>query len=151
MNIWNKNKHLWRDIKSFSIYLREANNLFSSFSKDPLNSNDFLNIANNLDDLLQSYEKRYGPIEDPLFFLTFAQANAAFLQIGKKYDELGSARIGYIINGFKEALTKHLLHPSFDELMLKSIDETFMQFANDYDKNWFSQNRLKFYPVSSLQ
>lgn len=151
MNNWEKNKKLWRDIGSFNIFLNETLKLSDAFSKSEFNANDFLNVANNLDDLMQLYEKNYGPIEDPLFFLVFAQANAAFLQVGKQFDELGETRIAYIVNGFKEALTKHLLYPSFNEIVLQSIDDTFMQFANEYDKNWYIQNRSKFYPISSMQ
>lgn len=151
MSIWSKNRNLWRDVSSFEIFLKETDNLSIALSKDEFVSIDFLNISNNLDDLLQSYEMKFGPMEDPLFFFTFAQANAFFLQVGKKYDELGATRIAYIVNGFKEALTKHLLYPTFDETIMKSIDDTFMQFANDYDKSWFTQNRHKFYPVSLLK
>jgi hypothetical protein len=148
MSIWSKNKHLWRDVKSYETYLKETDKLVYALSKENFVSNDFLNIANNLDELFQSYEKNFGPIEDPMFFFTFAQANAIFLQVGKKYDELGATRLAYIVNGFKEGLTKHLLYPTFDEMVMQSIDDTFMQFANDYDKNWFTQNRNKFYPVT---
>lgn len=151
MSIWDKNKHLWRDLASFDIYFKATDKFVVALSKDQFLASDFLDIANELDNLMQYYEINFGPIEDPLFFLTFAQANAIFLQVGKKFDELGAARIAYIANGFKEALTKHMLYPTFDELILKSIDDTFMQFANDYDREWFLQNRHKFYPVSSLQ
>jgi len=145
---WGKNKILWRDPIAFEKYIDETKNLIASVSKDTFNAEDFLKIANSLDDIFQSYEKKYGPMEDPIFFFIFAQANALFLQIGKKFDELGRNRVAYIANGFKEALTKHLLYPSFDETVLKSIDDTFFQFANDFDKSWFSQNRSKFLPIS---
>jgi hypothetical protein len=151
MSIWEKNKQLWRDSTSFDKFFEETIKLSVAFSKNEFDAKDFLIVANNLDDLMQSYENNYGPIEDPLFFLVFAQANALFLQVGKEFDELGATRIGYIVNSFKEALTKHLLYPTFDETVLQSIDDTFMQFANDYDKNWFTKNRYKFFPVSSLQ
>jgi len=148
---WSKNINLWRDPTAFEKYRAETMNLVAAVSKTPLDAEDFLEISNSLDDIFQAYEKKYGPMEDPLFFFTFAQANALFLQVGKKFDELGRNRVAYIVNGFKEALTKHLLYPSFDEMILKSIDDTFLQFANDYDKTWFSQNRSKFFPISSLQ
>jgi len=148
---WGKNKRLWRDLSSFENYLIETNNLVLSISKSELIPMDFLKIATSLDDIFQSYEKKCGPMEDPLFFFTFAQANALFLQVGKEYDELGPTRKAYIVNGFKEALTKHLLYPSFDEMILKSIDDTYMQFATDFDKTWFVQNRPKFFPFSTLQ
>ena len=151
MSFWDKNKRLWRDNSSFEIYLKATKDLTKALSKETFLANDFLNIANNLDDMFQSYEMKYGPMEDPLFFFMFAQSNALFLQVGKNYDELGASRVAYIVNGFKEALNKNLLYPTFDEMTLKSIDDTFLQFANDYDKEWFSMNRHKFYPVSSLQ
>jgi len=151
MNIWNKNEKLWRDQTAFEIYLQSTSRLTNSVSKKELIASEFLEIANDLDDMMQAYEKKFGPIDDPLFFFTFAQCNALFLQVGKQYDSLGSLRVGYIINGFKECLTKHLLYPSFNEMILNSIFDTYVQFANENDMNWFKQNKPKFLPFSSLQ
>lgn len=151
MTIWNKNKYLWRDESSFAIYLKATEDLQVALAKGKFIATDFLNIANNLDDMFQLYENKFGPMEDPLFFFLFAQANAIFLQVGKKFDEICGSRVAYIVNGFKEALNKNMLYPTFDEMILKSIDDTFLQFANEYDKEWYSMNRHKFYPVSNLQ
>ncbi len=138
---------MWRDEDSFEIFLKETEAFWNAVSNETSTAKNYLTIANNLDDLLLSYEKKFGPIEDPLYFFIFAQVNTLFLYVGKEYDELGTARIGYVINGLKEALTKHLLYPSFDEKILHSIEVSFLHYSNDYDKNWYIQNKLKFCPI----
>lgn len=143
---WDLNNRLWRSDKHWLRYISATNSLNRSMSNQPYIADDFLTIANNLDDIMQDYELNYCQIEDPMFFFAFATSNALFLQIGKKFDEMGSTRIGYIVNGYKEGLTKHLLYPSYNLAILKVLIETFFQFANDDDKNWLNDNRFKFVP-----
>ena len=72
------NERLWRDSNAFELFREAVSLLSQAVSKDTINPSELLNIANMMDDIMQSYEKRYGPIEDPLFFWWFATANAFF-------------------------------------------------------------------------
>ena len=142
------NEDLWKDYKYFEDFLRAVSLLGKSASKESIDPKETLDIANMLDDIMQGYEKRYGPVNDPIFLWYFASANATFLQVGKEFDELGSARIGYIVNGYKEGLNKHLLYPSYSAVMIDAVFENMEQFANDHDKKWIIANRDKFVPIS---
>ncbi len=143
-----KNSILWHDKESLDIFTSTVHRLGNIMSSDNVDPKSILSEANKLDDLMQSYEKRYGPIEDPLFFWWFATANALFMQIGNKLDpELGTVRIAYVMNGYKEGLNKHLLYPSYTNLMMDVIFENMEQFANEHDKVWISNNRHKFVPL----
>jgi len=141
------NERLWRDSNAFELFREAVSLLSQAVSKDTINPSELLNIANMMDDIMQSYEKRYGPIEDPLFFWWFATANAFFLQVGKKLDEVGTPRIGYVVNGYKEAINKHLLYPTFPADMLKIAYENMEQFAGNYDREWMFRNHSKFKPI----
>lgn len=141
------NRSLWRDPNAFELFQEAVRLLSQEVSKDTIDPSVLLQIANMMDDIFQSYEKRHGPMEDPLFFWWFASANAFFLQVGKKLDEIGSARIGFVVNGYKEALNKHLLYPSFPGDMLKIVYQNMEQFANNYDKEWMFMNHSKFQPI----
>lgn len=142
------NKHLWRDSKSVDQFIKAVTLFRQAASKDEIDSSEILISCNMLDDMMQQYEAQYCPIEDPLFYWWFASANALFLQVGKSFDELGSARIGYIVNGYKEAFTKHLLYPTLTAELLTVAYENLEQFANDHDKKWISNNRSKFKPIA---
>jgi hypothetical protein len=141
------NKNLWATPDWFEIFSQAVSAFMNAVSRNPIDHLELLKIANVLDDLMQGYEKIYGPIEDPLFCWHFATANAFFLQVGKKFDEIGSARISYIINGYREALTKHLLYPSFTAIMLNLALENLEQFGNDNVKEWLLRNKSKFEPI----
>ncbi len=142
------NKNLWKDQKYFYDFLNAVSLLSKATSKEDVDPKEILDTTNMLDDIMQDYENRYGSIDDPIFFWYFATANATFLQFGKQFDELGSARIGYIVNGYKEGLNKHLLYPSYSALMMEAVFENMEQFANDHDKKWIITNRDKFIPIS---
>jgi len=142
------NKHLWSTHDWFDMFSQAATAFMNAVSREAVDHLEILKVANIMDDIMQSYEKQNGPIEDPLFFWYFATANAFFLQIGKKFDELGTSRIAYIVNGYKEALNKHLLYPTFPANMLNVALENMQMFANDYDKEWLSRNQGKFLPIS---
>ncbi len=144
MYSWDMNKHLWQDEKAFKGFEIAVVGMSKASLDNPF---DFKMIADILDGIMQSYETKYGPIEDPIFFWYFATSNAFFLQTGKKFDELGRARIAYIMNGYKEGLTKHLLYPSYTKVMMDVIFENVEQFANDHDNVWFSSNKHKFVPI----
>lgn len=141
------NKKLWRDAKTFELFMGAVSSLRQATSRERYDAKEFLEVSNVLDDIMQSYENRYGSIEDPIFFWSFATANAMFLQVGKRFDKMGSTRIAYIVNGYKEGLNKHLLYPSYPEGMMQSIFGNMAQFANEEDREWISINRDKFVPV----
>lgn len=141
------NKNLWRDSKAFDLFSEAVFLLRQAVSEENIDASEVLKAANIMDDIMQRYESCYCPIDDPIFFWWFATANAFFLQTGKTFDEIGSARIGYIVNGYKEALNKHLLYPSFSAEMIKIVFQNMEQFANDHDKEWMFKNHTKFKPV----
>jgi len=143
---WHLNKRLWRSNSHYDRYITITNRLSVLFSNKPYIASNFLNVANGLNDIMQEYESTYCAMEDPMFYFAFSISNALFLQVGKKFDEMGARRIGYIVNGYKEGLTKHLLYPSYTLPILKSIIETYFQFANDSDKSWLDNNKYKFVP-----
>jgi len=142
------NKSLWIEAKAFDLFSDAVLLVRQAVSEEKIDVAEVLKATNMMDDIVQRYESRYCPMDDPIFFWWFATANAIFLQETKKFDELGGARIGYIVNGYKEALTKHLLYPSFSAEMLEIAHENMGQFANDYDKEWMAKNYAKFKPVS---
>ncbi|MEZ5196821.1 MAG: hypothetical protein R2764_10575 [Bacteroidales bacterium] len=143
---WDLNKRLWRNESYFFGYLT-ATTLFNVvLAEKPYKSSDFLTIANELDDIMQAYEKSNGQIEDPMFFFAFATVNALFLQMEQKSDEMGSARIGYVVNGYKEGLTKHVLYPSYTSSLLEIIFDKYSMFANETDQKWLRDNKYKFVP-----
>jgi Flp pilus assembly protein TadD len=142
------NKGLWRDSNAFAIYLKAQLTLAEAGSCEPLDPDKFLAVANMLDDMMQAYERKHGPIEDPLFYWLFATANASFLQIGHKFDEMGPTRIAFAMNGYKEGLNRHLLSPSFTSLALQVAFENIEQMGNDSDKEWLAKNKSKFIPIS---
>ena len=145
MYSWNMNKHLWKNEDHFKGFEIAVEGMHKHASLD--NPSDFKMIADILDGIMQSYEKNYGPIEDPIFLWYFATSNAFFIQTGHKFDELGRSRIAYIMNSYKEGLNKHLLYPSYTQLMMDVIFENMGQFANEDDKTWISRNRNKFVPI----
>ncbi len=112
-----------------------------------MNPSELLSIANIMDDIMQSYEGIYGAIEDPLFFWWFATANAFLLRVIKRLDDIGPPRIGYVVNGYKEALSKHLLYPTFPADMLKIAYENMEQFASYHEREWMLRNYSKFEPA----
>jgi hypothetical protein len=142
------NKHLWVTPDWFEIFSQAVSAFMNAVSRNPMDHLELLYIANVLDDLMQEYENLNGSIKDPLFYWYFATANAFFLQVGKKFDELGSSRVNYIVNGYKEALNKHLRYPSFTAVMLNVACENMEMFADDHDKEWLLGNKGNFEPIS---
>lgn len=140
------NKQLWRNDDLFDQFLEAVNLFRQSVSKNPIVAQEVLSATNIMDDVMQLHESQYGPINDPIFFWWFATANTLFLQAGKAFDEIGAARIGYIVNGYKEALNKHSQFPSLPSDMLKIAFEHMDQFASESDKTWLVSNRSRFKP-----
>jgi hypothetical protein len=143
---WDLNQRLWRNESYFNGYLMTTTMLNVLMAEKPYKANEFLTIANEFDDIMQAYEKAYSQIEDPMFYFAFSTANALFLQTGNKFDQMGSARIGYIVNGYKEGLTKHVLYPSYTSQILNAIYDSYSQFANKIDLKWLVENKYKFVP-----
>lgn len=144
MYSWDMNRYLWKDVKAFDTFGIAVVGMHKASLDNP---KDFQMIADIFDGIMQTYEERYGPIEDPIFFWYLATCNAFFLQVGNKFDDLGVSRVAYIVNGYKEGLTKHLLYPSYTKLMMDVIFENMEQFANEHDKVWISSNKHKFVPI----
>ena len=141
------NRHLWKDkelFTSFHRHILEMDKAVSEQNWDPL---VFLGCANNLDKIMQEYEQRHGSIEDPIFYWSFATANALFLLIGKSYDSLGPARIGYVLNGYREGLYKHQKYPSYPPIYIEKAFEHMAPFAEGDDETWINENRNAFVPI----
>jgi hypothetical protein len=145
---YDMNKSLWRDEALFDLFLKGMATFAQAISRDRWDPAEFQLVANFLDEIMQQYERKHGSIEDPIFYHAFATSNAMFLQTGKKLDEVGSARIAYIVNGYKEGLTKHLLYPSFPATMIEVAFDNMEQFANNEDKKWVVENKPKFRPIA---
>jgi hypothetical protein len=141
------NKHLWRDndlFESFHYQILKMNKAVSDQNWDPL---VFLGCANNLDKIMQEYEEQHGSIEDPIFYWSFATANALFLLIGKSYDFLGPTRISYVLNGYREGLNKHKKYPSYPAIYIEKAFEHMAPFAEGEDEKWINDNRHSFVPI----
>lgn len=141
------NKRLWKDEALFERFHYTVLMLSKTVADQNWDSSVFLNYANKLDDIMQEYESRYGEIEDPLFFWSFATSNALFLLIGKKYDEAGPIRIKYILNGYIEGLQKHTKYPSYPKIYIDKAFEHMSPFAEGEAAEWINVNRAKFTPI----
>lgn len=142
------NKRLWKDVDIFERFHYTILMLNKEVAENNFDPKMFLNYANKLDDILQEYEGKYGSIEDPIFFWSFATANALFLLVGKKYDELGPARIAYVINGYMEGLNKHEIYPSYPKIYIEKAFEHMKPFAKGKDAEWIDKNQNSFVPIS---
>jgi hypothetical protein len=141
------NRRLWKDEVLFQSFYGAVLLLNKSVADQNWNPITFLDCANILDDVMQKYERQYGPVEDPIFYWSFATANALFLLIGKKYDELGPVRVQYVLNGYKEGLEWHLLHPSFPRIYIDKAFEHMSPFAEAEDEKWMAENRGRYAPI----
>jgi tetratricopeptide (TPR) repeat protein len=139
------NKNLWRDTKFFDVFIGGAAVFHKLLSEGQKSPDAFVTVANMFDDLMQDYEKEYGPIEDPIFFWYFSTVNGLALRANN--DEVGRTRMRYLVNGYKEGLMKHLLYPSYQAFMIDTAVKNIEEFANDQDKAWLSMNINKFTPL----
>ncbi|MDA3896124.1 MAG: TerB family tellurite resistance protein [Desulfobacteraceae bacterium] len=141
------NKHLWKDKTLFTLFHQTVLKMNKTVADQNWNPNLFLDYANKLDEIMNAYEGRNGYLYDPIFFWSFATANAHFLLIGKKYDELGDTRESYVINGYREGLNKHIKYPSYPKMYIDKAFEHMSPFAEGEDAKWIKENRYKFIPV----
>ncbi len=141
------NKHLWRSDAIFKKFHHVALLLNKDVAEQNFEAGRFREYANSLDQLMIDYEGLHGAINDPIFFWTFATANALFLLIGKQYDELGPARRRYVINGYIEGLNRHLEHPSFPAIYIEKAFEYMHIFAENQDVGWIDNNKERFIPI----
>jgi hypothetical protein len=141
------NKRLWGDDKLFGSFLGCYLQLIGHIVMEKeYNASYLLDITNKLDDIMQEYEGKYGPLEDPQFYWTFATANAYFLFQGGK-DKIGNLRIKYVVNGYIEALERHNRYPSLSK---DCIDEAFSNmkpFLAEDGEKWMIENRNKYLPL----
>ncbi|PIQ08115.1 MAG: hypothetical protein COW71_13570 [Ignavibacteriales bacterium CG18_big_fil_WC_8_21_14_2_50_31_20] len=141
------NKELWADKELFNEYFKIVLLLNKAVKDEKWEPLIFLDLANRLDSVMQKYEQKYDRILDPIFYWSFATANALFLLIGKKYDELGDTRISYIINGYQEGLYLHQTYPSYPRIYIDKAFEHMSPFAKGEDANWIKINRSNFIPI----
>jgi hypothetical protein len=142
------NKALWRDESSFNKYFHTLLAFNKTVADGNMNPKLFLEYANRLDDIMQEYEGKVGPIDDPIFLWSFAMANALFLLAGKQYDEMGETRIAYVMNGYKEGLYKHIEYPSYPKMYIEKAFEHIAYFGTDRDREWINANRSQFVPIA---
>jgi hypothetical protein len=141
------NKKLWADENIFNDYFAVVLKLNKTVIDQDWDASKFRYYANQLDSIMQQYENEHDGIKDPLFYWSFATANALFLLIGRKYDELGAARVRYVINGYREGLYKHETYPSYPKIYIDKAFEHMMPFAEGDDADWIEENRNNFLPI----
>jgi hypothetical protein len=141
------NKRLWKDASIFESFHKTVLMLNKTVADQDWNPNTFLTYADELDNIMQKYEESYDQIEDPIFYWSFATANALFLLIGKKYDELGSTRIAYIVNGYQSGLEFHTKYPSYPKIYIDKAFEHMAPFADGEDATWLKKNRYTYTPI----
>ena len=141
------NKSLWKDSESYSVfagvYLQLIHHLTTA---EDYEVSSLLSYANQLDDLMQEYEDKYGSIEDPQFYWAFATANAYFLFQGGK-DEIGASRGQYVISGYMAALERHTLYPSLSADCIDEALGNMASFVDEDGKRWISENHNKYTPL----
>ena len=141
------NRNLWQDIKFHDEFIQEIQLMSELFSKEERSPNNFLEITNRLDDIMQAYESKHGPIEDPIFFWKFALSTGLSLDADNDPFANNQYRIAVIINGYKEGLTKHLVYPSFTSFMIETALNSIDELAGEHNKQWLAVNRDKFVPI----
>ena len=141
------NKRLWKDESIFKDFHKTVLLLNKTVADQDWNPNTFLNYADDLDDIMQQYESRHDQIEDPIFYWSFATANALFLLIGKKYDQLGPTRVAYVMNGYKSGLEFHKKYPSYPKIYIDKAFEHMGPFATGENAAWLKNNRNTYKPI----
>ena len=141
------NKKLWADEKLFNEYFAILIILNKTVIDQDWDATKFLDYAKQLNSVMQRYEDAYGTLKDPIFYWSFAMANAMFLLIGRKYDELGAVRVSYVINGFREGFTWHQVYPSYPKIYIDKAFEHMAPFVEGDDAVWIEENRDKFMPI----
>jgi hypothetical protein len=145
------NKELWKDDELFNEFFTITLNLNKTVIDQNWDASLFLNYANSLDKVMQAYEGIYSSIEDPIFYWTFATANALFLIKTNEFDEVGYVRFEYVLNGFREGLSRHQLHPSYPAIYITKAFEYMSIFAKlaygNSHAEWIEKNRDNFVPI----
>jgi len=140
------NKGLWRDNNAFDLYTKAAQAIMGLTNQKPMNLELLTQVADGLDQLLQTYEDQYGSVQDPLFLWWFATAN---MVLYFETEEDRNMRKQYAINGYKEGLGKHSRIPSYTSVMIEQAVNIISQLATGSDTvEWLRENRSKFVPVN---
>lgn len=142
------NQNLWKNRTYYEVFLKQVTKFENAMLENPYNPYICRDIANNLDDLRQLYEIKYGDIKDPLFYYYFASANAMFLNKVKARDSLTDIRKKWIINGFKEGLRRHEMIGCYTKEFIKVAIYCIEKFSNGAESYWIEQNKYKWKGVN---